>query len=137
MAYISYSENGDNPLTKLLGHNPILLKNWMTLLDSFYENCNFDPSLQEEVRKAIAYQIGCTYCMSHGCPTEVIQDPKIATAVVFARKVIQTQKQITESDIELLKNYFNDKEISELSSFICYGLGLARFGAILNVDATA
>ena len=136
MAYIAYSENGDNPLTKLLGHNPELLKNWMTLLDSFYQECNFDPALQEEVRKAVAYQIGCAYCMSHGCPAQVILDEKTKIAVSFARKVSQTQIPITKLDIDQLKKYFNDKEISELCAFICYGTGLARFGAILNVDTS-
>jgi hypothetical protein len=28
------------------------------------------------------------------------------------------------------------KEISELCAFICYGIGLARFGAALNVDVS-
>ena len=136
MAHISYSENGNNPLTKLLGHNPILLKNWITLLNSFYESCDLDRDLQEEVRRAVAYQIGCAYCMSHGCPTPLIEDPKTKTAVEFAKKAVQTQKAINEADIQPLKEYFNDKEIAELCAFICYGIGLARFGAILNVDAS-
>ena len=136
MAYISYSENGNNPLTKLLGHNPILLKNWMTLLESFYQSCDLDRDLQEEVRRAVAYQIGCAYCMSHGCPNQLIDDIKIKTAVDFAKKVVQTQKQITGQDLELLKEHFNDKEISELCAFICYGIGLARFGVVLNVDVS-
>ncbi len=134
MAYIAYSENGNNPLTKLLGHNVVLLKNWMILLDSFYQHCEFDPALQEEVRRAIAYQVGCAYCMSHGCPTPVIEDVKTQRAVDFAKKVVQTQQQITEQDIEPLKEFFSEKEIAELCAFICYGLGLARFGNILNVD---
>lgn len=134
MAYISYSENGTNPLTKLLGHNPEILKNWMTLLDSFYQSCDLDPELQEEVRKAVAYQIGCAYCMSHGCPTPVIKDAKTKTATDFAKKVTDTKLKITETDIGALKVYFNEKEISELCAFICYGTGLARFGNILNVD---
>lgn len=134
MAYISYSNHGDNPLTKLLGHNPVLLKNWMMLLESFYQSCDLDRKLQEEVRRAVAYQIGCVYCMSHGCPTQNIEDLKTKTAVDFAKKVVQTQKPITAQDIELLKPHFCDKEIAELCAFICYGIGLARFGAILNVD---
>lgn len=136
MAYISYSENGNNPLTKLLGHNPELLKHWMTLLDSFYHHCDLDRKLQEEVRRAVAYEIGCAYCMSHGCPTQYIEDEKTKMAVDFAKKVVQTQRQITQSDIDLLKDHFSEKEISELSSFICYGIGLARFGTVLNVDVS-
>lgn len=136
MAYISYSENGENSLTRLLGHNPVLLKNWMTLLDSFYESCAIDRNLQEEVRRAVAYQMGCAYCMSHGCPTQVIEDVKTKEAVDFAKKVMQTQRQITEQDIAVLKEHFSDREIAELSAFICYGIGLARFGAVLNVDVS-
>ena len=132
MAHIAYSENGTNPLTKLLGHNPVLLKNWMALLDSFYAHCSLDRGLQEEVRRAVAYQIGCAYCMSHGCPTQIIEDVKTKAAVDFAKKVVQVQRQITESDIELLREHFTEKEISELSAFVCYGIGLARFGAALR-----
>lgn len=134
MAYIPYSENGTNPLTQLLGHNPEVLKNWMNLLECFYQSCDLDRQLQEEVRRTVAYQMGCAYCMSHGCPTQSIEDPKTQVAVDFAKKVVQSQRPITESDIALLKKYFSDKEISELCAFVCYGLGLARFGAILNVE---
>ena len=136
MAYISYSENGNNPLTRLLGHNPELLTKWMDLLDSFYQSSDLERELQEEVRKAIAYQIGCSYCMSHGCPTIIIKDVKTKIAVDFAKKVCQTQQKISEQDIEPLKTHFSEKEISELCAFICYGTGLARFGNILNVDAS-
>lgn len=134
MAHITYSENGDNPLTQLLGHNPELLKNWMLLLESFYQNCDLDRQLQEEVRRTVAYQIGCSYCMSHGCPTQIIEDMKTKLAVDFAKKVVLTQRQITEHDIAPLKEHFSDKQIAELCAFICYGIGLARFGNALDVD---
>ena len=72
--------------------------------------------------------------MSHGCPTPIIKDDKTKIATDFAKRVAQTQQKITEADIEPLKAYFSDKQISELCAFICYGTGLARFGNILNVD---
>ncbi len=91
--------------------------------------------MQEEVRKAIAYQIGCAQCMSHGCPAAVITDKKTKAAVDFARKVSQTQLPVTKEDVEHLREYFNDKEIAELSAFVSFGTGYARFGAALIVDA--
>lgn len=133
MAYISYSKNGDNPLTQLLGHNADLLKSWMQLHQTFYEKCSFDPLLQEEVRKAVAYQIGCAYCMSHGCPAPLIEDPKTKAAVAFAKKVSQTHLPMTEEDISTLKLHFTEEEIAELCAFICYGVGFARFGHTLGV----
>lgn len=134
MAYIGYSEKGDSPLQKLLGHNVEVLKNWDRLLDSFYKFSSFDPTLQEEVRRAIAYQIGCAYCMSHGCPTQNIEDKKTKIAVDFARKMAQVQVPVSKEDIEKLKEYFSDKEIAELCAFIAFGTGYARFGASLGVD---
>ncbi len=136
MAHISYSKNGNNPLTKLLGHNPVVLKNWMALLDSFYHNCDLDRNLQEEVRRTIAHLIGCAYCASHGCPAKSIEDIKTRIAVDFAKKVIQTQKQITKQDIEPLVEHFSEKEIAELCAYICCAIGLGRFGATLNVDVS-
>ena len=108
----------------------------MNLLESFYQSCDLERELQEEVRKVIAYQIGCAYCMSHGCPTTIITNIKTKIATDFAKKVTQTQQKITEEDIESLKTHFSEKQISELCAFICYGSGLARFGNILSVDVS-
>lgn len=135
MAYIEYSESGDSPLQKLLGHNKEVLKSWDQLLDTFYECSSFDSALQEEVRRAVAYQVGCAYCMSHGCPTQDIQDQKTQDAVEFARKMSQTHMPISQQDIEGLKKHFSEKEIAELCAFIAFGTGYARFGAALNVDS--
>lgn len=134
MAHIEYSAHGDSSLQKLLGHNIEVLHNWDRLLGSFYEFSSFDPALQEEVRRAIAYQIGCAQCMSHGCPSQIIQDSKTKTAVDFARKMAQTNLSISKEDIEKLKQHFRDKEIAELCAFIAFGTGYARFGAALSVD---
>ncbi len=134
MAFIEYSEIGDTPLQKLLGHNVEVLKNWDRLLESFYKYSSFDPELQEEVRRVIAYQIGCAQCMSHGCPTPLITDIKTKAAVDFAKKMAQTQLPVTKQDVDQLKEYFSDHEIAELCAFIAFGTGYARFGASLNVD---
>lgn len=136
MAYIKYSQIGDSPLQKLLGHNKEVLKNWDRLLDSFYQFSSLDPALQEEVRRAIAYQVGCAYCMSHGCPTPDIQDPKTKAAIDFARKMAQTALSISQEDIDKLKKHFKDDEIAELCAFIGFGTGYARFGASLGVDVS-
>jgi alkylhydroperoxidase family enzyme len=135
MAHIEYSINGNSPLQKLLGHNLEILKNWDLLLETFYKFSSFDPNLQEEVRRAIAYQIGCAQCMSFGCPSHKIEDPKIKAAVDFARKVSQTNFPISKEDIDELKKHFKDDEIAELCAFIAFGTGYARFGASLSVDA--
>lgn len=134
MAHIQYSKHGDSPLQKLLGHNVEVLKNWDQLLDSFYKHSSFDPALQEEVRRAIAYQIGCAYCMSHGCPSPLIENEKTQVAVDFAKKMAQTQLPVLNEDIDQLKKFFSDKEIAELCAFIAFGTGYARFGASLAVD---
>lgn len=137
MAHISYSGHGENPLARLLGHNPALCKQWMDLLDCFYKCCTLDPQLQEEVRKVVAYHIGCSYCMSHGCPLPIIEDSKTQMAIDFARKIMQLDRKILVSDVELLKPYFSEKEIVELCAFVCYGVGLARFGVSFQVDVVA
>jgi len=134
MAHIEYSATGDSPLQKLLGHNPEVLKKWDLLLDTFYKFSSFDPALQEEVRRTIAYQIGCNQCMSYGCPSQNIQDPKTKVAVNFAKKMMQTHLPISKEDVEQLKKHFKDSEIAELCAFISFGTGYARFGASLSVD---
>ena len=134
MAHIKYSENGDSPLQRLLGHNPEILKNWNQLLDTFYRYSSIDPQLQEEVRRAIAYQIGCSECMSHGCPSQIIKDKKTLTVVHFAKKMSNTHLKMEKEDVEKLKEHFTDEEIAELCAYISFGTGYARFGATLSVD---
>ena len=134
MAHIEYSKNGKSPLQKLLGHNPEILKNWDLLLDAFYKFSNLNPELQEEVRKTIAHQIGCAQCMSFGCPSPLIKDPKTKVAVDFTRKMAQIHLPISKEDIDKLKIHFKDSEIAELCAFIAFGTGYARFGASLSVD---
>lgn len=104
------------------------------MLNAFYKFSSFDPELQEEVRRAIAYQIGCAQCMSYGCPSQIIKDPKTKAAVDFARKMAQTQLPMAKEDIDKLKMYFKDNEIAELCAFIAFGAGYARFRASLSVD---
>lgn len=134
MAYINYSKSGDSPLQKLLGHNPEILKKWNLLLETFYQCSNLDPTLQEEVRRAIAYQIGCAQCMSYGCPSQLINDPKKKAAVEFAKKIAQTNLPFSKEEIDQLKVHFNDAEIAEIAAFAAFGTGYARFGACLAVD---
>jgi hypothetical protein len=114
MAFIEYSEIRDTPLQKLLGHNVEVLKNGNRLLESFYKHSSFDPALQEEVRRAIAYQIGCAQCMSYECPAPVVTDIKTKVAVDFAKKMAQTQLS-AKQDVDQMKKYFFDCEIAELS----------------------
>jgi alkylhydroperoxidase family enzyme len=74
--------------------------------------------------------------MSYGCPSQVdFEDPKIKVAVDFARKVMQTDLSVAQEDMDLLKMHFKDSEIAELTAFIAFGMGYARFGAVLSVDA--
>lgn len=78
--------------------------------------------------------MGCAQCMSFGCPSPIIQDLKTKAAVDFTKKMTQTNQPISKEDIEKLKKYFSDKEIAELTAFISFGTGYARFGSALSVD---
>ena len=69
-------------------------------------------------------------------PAQIIEDVKTKAAVDFARKVVDVQRKITPEDVEGLREFFAKKEIAELTGFICYGIGLARFGAALSVDVS-
>lgn len=45
MARISFSENGQTPFEKLLGHNPEILKHWSNLENVFFTKTNLSPEL--------------------------------------------------------------------------------------------
>jgi alkylhydroperoxidase family enzyme len=132
MARISFSKNGNTPFEQLLGYNINVLENWSSLEIAFFKSNTFSYELKEEVRRTLAFNNGCQYCMAKGKPSENIADVKILAAIKFADMF--SKNNIDDREFDKLKSVFKDNEISELCAFICFISASQKFGASLDLQ---
>ncbi|EQB90434.1 alkylhydroperoxidase family enzyme [Clostridium punense] len=133
MAKIKYSKFGATPFQQLLGHNENILMAWSALENRFFTSTTFTPELKEEVRRTLAFNNRCEYCMAKGNPSDNITDSKIIIATEIA-DIISKGSIIKYEDFCKLKSQFSDEEISELLAFICFITASQRYGALLDLQ---
>lgn len=133
MARIIFSQEGNTPFEQLLGHNKCILEKWSSLENGFFKSNTFSPELKEQVRRTLAFNNGCQYCMAKGKPTDGINDSKILIAAKVADTVSKNHP-IAAEDFDSLKAEFSDDEISELIAFICFITACQKFGALLDLQ---
>ncbi|MPM65974.1 hypothetical protein SDC9_112878 [bioreactor metagenome] len=136
MAKIKYSKCGATPFQQLLGHNENILMAWSALEDRFFTSNTFTPELKEEVRRTLAFNNRCEYCMAKGNPSDNMTDSKIIIATKIA-DIISKGDIIKDDDFYSLKSQFSDKEISELLAFICFITASQRYGASLDLQPSS
>lgn len=134
MTTISLSQAGDSPFQRLLGHNDKILKNWIQLETSVFTDSSLNSDLLEQVRSTLAFGNKCEYCMVKGGRARVIkvnQREQLATA--FAELFALDHTSIYNAHFDILKEEFNEKEISELCSFISFITASQKLGRIYNL----
>lgn len=131
---ISFSQNGESPFQKLLGHNPEILHHWNNLEQVFFSSCSLDPDLLEQVRRTLAFENQCEYCMVKASkPSFSKENLRISYATGFAQFFAMDHKKIEDAHFDMLKEVFNEVEISELCAFISFISASQRLGRIYNL----
>lgn len=131
---IPLSDHGSTPFEKLIGHNPAILKKWNELEITLFNQTSLEPDLLEQVRRTLAFGNGCEYCMvKGGKPSFDPKDQRITNATAFAELFAIDHKSISKAHFSLLGEVFNEKEISELCTFITFITASQRFGKIMNL----
>lgn len=134
MSRIHFSNNGDTPFQKLLGHNTKVLEAWSYLGDVLEEDGLLSAKLKEQVRRTLAQSNGCEYCKAKGKPEPDTFDEKTSVAVGFAEVFLKHPKcSVPDSAFEILKEYFSEEEISELCAFITFTTAQQYFGAMMKL----
>ncbi|MDQ1095927.1 MULTISPECIES: carboxymuconolactone decarboxylase family protein [Chryseobacterium] len=134
MTRIEFSDNGNTAFEKLLGHNPLILDQWNRLEGIFWRDTTLDSLLLEQVRRAMAFENGCEYCMVKGGRPDF--DPaqlKMSIASGFAELFCKDHRAIQKAHFDMLKEYFSDREISELCAFIAFIHASQKLGRIFNL----
>lgn len=105
---------------------------------SFFQSKTFGPDFLEQIRRALAFDNLCQYCMAKaGRPDDNLNDVRLSEALRFANIFAIDHKTINESDINQLRKHFSDSEISELISFCSFISASQRFGASLGLQPAA
>lgn len=133
MAKINFSNEGTTPFEQLLGYNKEIMKSWSSLERDFLQSTTFDYKLKEEVRRTLAHNNGCKYCMAKGKPSEDIEDRKIIMATKVA-DMISKNISLSEGTFRDLNELFSAKEISELFALICFFTASQKFGFLLDLE---
>jgi len=133
MAKINFSNEGATPFEQLLGYNKEIMKSWINLEIDFLQSTTFDYELKEEVRRTLANNNGCKYCMAKGKPSEDIEDKKIIMATKVA-DMISKNISLSEKTFRDLNELFSEKEISELFALICFFTASQKFGFLFDLE---
>ncbi|GIN40843.1 carboxymuconolactone decarboxylase family protein [Heyndrickxia oleronia] len=135
MARISESTFGNTPFQRLLGHNEKVMEGWSYLGDVLEKDGFLSSELKEQVRRTLAQSNGCEYCKAKGKPEPEKFNEKISIAVGFAEVFLKQKESIPDSSFEILQEYFNENEISELCAFIAFTTASQYFGAMMKLEA--
>lgn len=133
MARITFSQEGLTPFEQLLGHNKEILEKWSSLEECIFNSNTFTFELKEQLRRTLAFNNGCQYCMAKGKPSNQVTDSRILIATKIAN-IVSRNHIIDDKHFNLLKNEFSDKEISELLALICFITASQKFGALLDLQ---
>lgn len=133
MALIQLSDCGASPFERLLGHAPKILEDWRQLESSFFQSSTFSPDFLEQVRRSLAFNNQCQYCMAKaGRPDQNLEDNRLIEALRFANK-FAISNSVEDKEITSLKSYFSESEIVELIAFCSFISASQRIGAVLGL----
>ncbi len=127
----------DDSFYAALGNRPEILEAWgrldLALLND--ESSTLPTSLKEEVRRSLSQQVGCEFCASiGGRPASEHPDPKESLAVAFADQVVRDHRSIDDATFDVLREEFDDEQILELLTWICFKLGSNVLGSLLKLE---
>jgi len=134
MTRIELSDYGNSPFEKLIGHNKIVLDKWTDLEVALFSETKLDKNLLEQVRRTIAFENECEYCMvKAGKPNFDLTEKRINSATAFAQLFAIDHKSINDKHFDILREEFTEQEISELCSFISFITACQKLGRIYNL----
>ena len=136
MSFVQLSRYGTSPFERLLGHSPEILDQWGKLEMAFLNSNTFDAEFLEQVRRALAFNNQCRYCMAKaGPPDQNPQDARLIEALRFANLFSITHESIDKDEIIRLRNFFSEAEIVELIAYCSFISAAQKFGATLGLEA--
>ncbi|MCJ2148514.1 carboxymuconolactone decarboxylase family protein [Bacillus paralicheniformis] len=136
MTRINFSDRGETPFQRLLGHSESLMSNWTALAEELSGDGFLSKELKEQVRRVLAQGNGCEYCRAKGKPG-IPNQQKTSFAMGFAEVFLAQRERVSDRQFDVLKEVFSEEEITELTAFICFTTAQQYFGALMKLPADA
>lgn len=127
------NQQGSN-FERALLHVPKLKELYDSMYDLLWDEDEIEKEIKEKVRLLLANMNGCQTCMSLSYTGEGLLNEPIQKAVsnqdfsafapfdqqlfIFIEKFSRNPKEISEDDIDWLKQFFNEQQVMKLLSFI-------------------
>lgn len=136
MSRIPLANIDGNVLQRAMGHRPEIVEEWFKLDSLIRFTGELSQDLKEEVRRALASDIGCTFCASLGDPEPDKHDKKTVLAIAFARTVFENVSDLRGMDdenFEVLRSEFSNAAVIELVCWVLFLIAAQGFGAIMKL----
>ena len=135
MPHIASTGVEAGPSSQILDHRPEIRAAWDALDDALLGAGSTLPvSLKENVRRAVATDLGCRYCSSFGEPPTEPADIQESLAIAFAELAAEDHRSIGAATFETLREEFTEAQIVELCAWVCFKIGSNMMGAIFGLD---
>ncbi len=134
MPRITLSDSGGTPFQRLLGHNPAILDHWNRLEQDFFTKTSLDADMLEQIRRALAQDIGCSYCQARGAPEPEKWDEATRLAATFVRKMARAPGEVTDEDVANLRDALTERQIAELTAYGSFVHASHAFALVLGLE---
>jgi AhpD family alkylhydroperoxidase len=142
---------------KLLGHSPDLLRVWLDK-DWYIARAGLiakkDVQLAEMIGLVVAVALDCPYCIAWHSTVAQFDgaEPDLVTKLRnydenrdafsemqqatfdYAREIAKDAYQVTDEEVQNLRNWFTVPEVVELTELACHMTGLSKFFTALGAD---
>lgn len=122
------------PPSQIMSIRNDVARDWLALDEKIRFSGLLPVELKEEVRRALAQVSGCQFCASLGQPQGEYSDPRVQSAVEFARELGANPTGISDERFADLKKHFSEEEIVELGLWAAFMFGSEMFGAMMKLD---
>ena len=139
------------PMVRAMANAPALLRGYLDL-NRAMKRSHFDRRVTERIALAAQAWIGCDYCLAaHAAAAARLglserdialarqgtaTDPAVAAIVAFGQQVLAAPAEITDADVDRLREHgYTDEQIAEVVGIVSLMLLTGAFNLVAGIDS--
>ena len=140
------------PMVRTMANAPAVLRGYLDL-NRAMKRSHLDRRITERIALAAQEWIGCEYCVAaHTAAAQKLglsdrdvalarqgtaTDPAIASIVAFGQQVIAAPAEITDTDVDRLREHgYTDEQIAEVVGIVSLMLLTGAFNLVAGIERT-
>lgn len=133
VARVSPSGRPGNVFEQVMSHCPDAMAKWWDLEVELRFHGLINSDIKEEIRRAMAPAVGCSFCSSLAPAKDAYPDARESLAVAYALMLARDPKNLDDSVFDVLREEFTEAEIVELTMWSLFMIASQAFGAALKI----